>query len=71
MIHSIDLPAVSEEGAVQLMIHHLALAAAYFECTGEYENVIVVIDEKIPDIHRAAFTAFLKTINKSYEDISR
>lgn len=69
MMTPTDLPEVTEEEAAKFMLHHLSVAAVYFECTGTYQKTLKLIGPKISDLHRPAFTAFLETINRSYEEL--
>lgn len=58
---------VSEDEATKLMIYHLRIAAAYFECTADDERNGEAIDRELSSPAKdsaAAFVAVLETYYK-------
>jgi hypothetical protein len=75
--HKIDMPSVTEDEALELMIHHLSLAAAYYEATSDNQvdnlkEMTRIMDPKIPGYQNPALVAaryWLITLDKHYDEI--
>jgi len=73
----VDVPPVTEDEALELMVHHLSLAAAYYEATGsnEDENFQEIIRllrplPQMPEYEGAALTAaksWFQAMRKYYD----
>jgi hypothetical protein len=66
---------VTRDEATELLIHHLRLAAVFFECASESLDELqaeLLRQCPIEDLQRPAMQAFIETIFKSYaEDAKR
>ena len=60
---------VTEDEAIDLMLHHLALAVAYFEATPEdVRTLAVAASMKFPDrLHQRAVHLFINALHADYE----
>jgi len=67
--YTIDAPSVTEDEAMDLMLHHLALAAAYFEATPEDMGALAIAaSTKFPDrIPQRAVHLFIEALHADYE----
>ena len=64
---------VNEEEATQLMMHHLRLAASYFEATHKDSGwrANILIKEKMQDDWSKAASAFVNALCASYEEMKK
>lgn len=65
---SVDAPRVHPADAVKLMVHHLALAAMYFEATpAEHAPSLAEMARQLePDLVLPAARAFFLTLDAAY-----
>lgn len=65
----LDLSVKDTDEAEFLMLHHLSLAATYFEAVGsDMKKILDIAEHKMSDEAFGATEAFLTQINKTYED---
>lgn len=72
---AVDVPKVTREVANHLVVHHLALAAAYFEASGVGLDGALATARKaghaIPDISLSADRAWLRELRRSFRELDR
>lgn len=67
---SVDVPRVTTFEARTLMIHHLSLAASYYEATdADQKGIISDFVAQMHDASAEAATAWLKAIDAYYEGL--
>lgn len=69
---NVDAPQVSDETeATQLMVHHLAIAAMYFECTRDDRGreAKELIKSRLNEGAAVAATKFVVSLVHHYDDI--
>lgn len=67
-------PAVTEEQAIALVVHHLQLAAMYFEATPDDRGRSVISqieNEEIPAPCAGASESFVKSMDAYYRALDR
>jgi hypothetical protein len=67
---SVDAPRVHPSDAVRLMVHHLALAAMYFEATpSEHAPALAEMARQLDkDLVLPAARAFFETLDAAYDN---
>lgn len=73
----VDVPLVTSDEALEFMVHHLSLAAAYYEATGSdedenYEEMIRLLFSGVPNYEGPCLTAakvWFQAIRKYYDDL--
>lgn len=67
---SVDAPSVAEAQATFLMIHHLSLAAMYFEATPDGLDAIFteIETQELNDYAKGAAQAFAVALDNAYKE---
>jgi hypothetical protein len=70
----VDAPRVGQDEALELMVHHLQLAAMYFEATSEdFEECLAEIKRLLEDDPRSAVSAipWYSAISGFYKEVEK
>ena len=69
----VDVPPVTEELATQLVVHHLGLAAAYYESAGVGLEIVLAraraAGTASPSLSLAADRAWIRELDRAYKEI--
>lgn len=70
-VYGIDVPPVSHDEALELMMHHLSMAQAYFEATPDADTTILevlrITGEK--ELHGEPIRAWYNSMYDVYEQM--
>jgi len=67
--YGIDIPPVTQDEALELMLHHLSIAQAYFEATPETDETILELLRiaKERELHKEPIRLWFNAMTTVYE----